>query len=197
MSKPKLFHSTNTEEILANFFLSPQHQTKENKRRTKGGSANSRREDYCLQQRRKSTLFYINEAFGPFNPWQHSLVRYLFSAHQSFPLAFSASFFFVMLFASFFVCAPTYPTGNGCGKTFFPSPSQILTAIVIFSNFTNQWKSFNFDENHLISLRPFASQGLINFLLGFFVFFACLYLIYFADEMLVWRRSAKISQPRT
>lgn len=154
------------------------------RKRRKKRSANSRRESYCLQQWGKAHFSTSMEP-GPFNPRQHSLARYLFSAHQSLSPLFDSPFFVVLCFSS-----PASLKANSVELCVFANPNRHRNFISHDGkrNFTNQWKSFNFveDKNHLISVRPFAgrrrfwsqnvsSYSLINFLLVFFTFLIFLF----------------------
>lgn len=157
MCQAKTFPSTNNQQAgkekvkkqkVSHLSDSPKRVEKkpEMKEINKKRSANSRRESYCLQRWGKAH-FSTSMKLGPFNPRQHSLARYLFSAHQSLSL----SFLLVFAFNSFnSLC---FRRNKLC---FSISPNRHRNSSRR-KNFTIQWKSFNFvEKNHLISLRPFV-----------------------------------------
>lgn len=145
--------TNNKRKKISKFPIARSSGTKKKTNRKKKKKCKQPEEKLLLTAVRKSTLFYINEAPGPFNPWQHSLVRYLFSAHQSPSPLLVGSLFHSFLFFSF-LCFFLWLARNV--EKFLVRSVLIPTARNFLSNFTNQWKSFNFVENHLISLRPFC-----------------------------------------
>lgn len=110
--KAKLFHRQTANkrekksEERKSFHLSDSSkraEKQEKKEINKKRSANSRRENYCLQRWGKAH-FSTSMELGPFNPRQHSLARYLFPAHQSLSLSHFCSLFNSFLSSSSSLC---------------------------------------------------------------------------------------------